>query len=214
LSFSIGVLVSGSGSNLQAILDQVHGRDGIEVAGVACNRPGAKALERAQQASVETTVFDASSYDDRPARDRAMSAWLTDRGVELVVLAGFMELLTTDFLAAFPGRIINVHPSLLPAFPGPRPVEDQLAHGVRVGGVTVHFVDSGVDSGPIILQEAVTLPYTRDPDEVLERLHEVEHRLLPRAIRLIADNALEFDPENPRVVHVNESALQEGARHG
>jgi phosphoribosylglycinamide formyltransferase-1 len=210
----VAVLVSGSGTNLQAILDDVRGRDGIEVVAVASNKPEARALERAREAGVETGVFDASAHGDRSARDRTMAAWLEERGAELVVLAGFMELLSKPFLETFAGRIINVHPSLLPAFPGPRPIEDQLDYGVKVGGVTVHFVDSGVDSGPVILQEAVRLPYTRDAEDVRARLHEVEHRLLPRAIRLIAHNAVGFDPENPRYVHVDESALQEGADHG
>ena len=107
-------------------------------------------------------MFEAAGYADRAARDEAMAAWLKERGVELVVLAGFMELLDSAFLAKFPAGVINVHPALLPAFPGAHPVEDQIAYGVKVGGVTVHFVDDGVDSGPIILQEAVSLPYTRE----------------------------------------------------
>jgi phosphoribosylglycinamide formyltransferase-1 len=141
-----------------------------------------------------------------------MVAWLRGQGAELVVLAGFMELLSPDFLAAFPARVINVHPSLLPAFPGAHPVEDQLAYGTKVGGVTVHFVDEGVDSGPIILQEAVPLSDLEGLDEVLDRLHETEHELLPRAIRLIAFGAVGFDADNPRVVHVDENALRDGAK--
>jgi phosphoribosylglycinamide formyltransferase-1 len=210
--FPIAVLVSGSGTNLQAILDRVHGRDGVEVAAVVSNNADARALERASQAGVETAVFSAGSYASRELRDREMAAWLKAREVELVVLAGYMELLTTSFLGAFQDRVINVHPALLPAFPGAHPVEDQLAYGVKVGGVTVHFVDEGVDSGPIILQEAVRLPYTRGQEAVLERLHETEHELLPRAIRLIARGAVSFDPDNPRLVHVDERAL-EGRDH-
>ena len=178
-SFSIGVLVSGSGTNLQAILDKVHGRDGIEVVAVASSQPGVKALQRAKSASVEAQVFEACAHEDRAARDAAMAQWLQARGVDLVVLAGFMEVLTERFLQEFPNRVINVHPALLPAFPGAHPVRDQLAYGVKVGGVTVHFVDEGVDSGPIILQEADDLPYNRSEDEVLERLHKTEHELLP-----------------------------------
>jgi phosphoribosylglycinamide formyltransferase-1 len=205
--FSIAVLASGSGTNLQAILDQVHGQDGIEVVAVAGNKPGAMALERARGAGIETEVFEGSDYGDREQRDRAMAAWLEARGVELVVLAGYMELLTTPFLRAFPERIINVHPSLLPAFPGPRPVDDQIAYGVKVGGVTVHFVDEGIDSGPIILQEAVRLPPGQDREEILELLHETEHELLPRAIRLLATGAVRLDPDNPRLVRVDESLV-------
>jgi phosphoribosylglycinamide formyltransferase 1 len=159
---------------------------------------------------VETAVFEAASYPDRAARDDAMAAWLHDRGAELLVLAGFMELLTTGFLEAFPGRVINVHPSLLPAFPGAHPVEDQLNHGVKVSGVTVHFVDEGVDSGPIILQEPVRTSHLDGQEELLDRLHRAEHDLLPRAIRLIALGAVGFDADNPRVVRVDESVLRDG----
>lgn len=208
--FPIAVLVSGSGTNLQAILDRVHGREGIEVVAVGSSKPAVKALERAEQAGVETAVFEASAYPDRPARDAAMVAWLRERGTELIVLAGFMELLTPGFLEAFPGRVINVHPALLPAFPGAHPVEDQLAHGVKVGGVTVHFVDEGVDSGPIILQEPVRISHLDRHEQLLDRLHEAEHELLPRAIRLIALGAVGFDADNPRVVCVDESVLKNG----
>jgi phosphoribosylglycinamide formyltransferase 1 len=204
--FHIAVLVSGSGTNLQAILDKLHGRDRIEVVGVASSRPGVQALERAEAAGVETAVFEASAYSSRAERDRAMAAWLEERGVELVVLAGFMELLDAGFLAAFPNRVINVHPALLPAFPGAHPVEDQIAYGVKVGGVTVHFVDGGVDSGPIILQQAIPLPYTRSKEDVLTVLHEAEHELLPRAIRLIAGGGVRFDELNPRLVLVEEES--------
>jgi phosphoribosylglycinamide formyltransferase-1 len=207
-SFRIAVLVSGSGTNLQAILDQLHERDGIEVAAVAASKPGVAALDRAQAAGVETGVFEAAAYPSRAERDRAMAAWLAERDVDLVVLAGFMELLDPSFLAEFAGRVINVHPALLPAFPGAHPVEDQIAYGVKVGGVTVHFVDDGVDTGPIILQHAVTLPYTRSKEDVLTILHEAEHELLPRAIRLIAGGQVRFDELNPRLVLVDERVLE------
>jgi phosphoribosylglycinamide formyltransferase-1 len=207
--FPIAVLVSGSGTNLQAILDRVHGHDGIEVVAVASSKPGVQALERAERAGVETAVFAAAAYPSRDERDREMAGWLRARGAELVVLAGFMELLRPGFLSAFPGRVINVHPALLPAFPGAHPVEDQLAYGVKVGGVTVHFVDEGVDSGPIILQEPVRISHHDDPDELLDRLHETEHDLLPRAIRLMALGAVGFDADNPRMVQVDESVLEE-----
>lgn len=202
------MLASGSGTNLQAILDRVHGRGGIEIDVVVSNRPDARALERARAAGVETAVFEASDHGGRDARDRAMAAHLKDRGVRLVVLAGYMQLLDAAFLAEFPQAVINVHPALLPAFPGAHPVEDQIAYGVKVSGVTVHFVDDGVDTGPIILQEAVTLPYTRDDKEILAVLHRIEHELLPRAIRLIAKGAVSLDPDNPRLVRVDDSALE------
>jgi phosphoribosylglycinamide formyltransferase-1 len=202
--FRIAVLVSGSGTNLQAIIDKLHGRDRIEVAGVASSKAGVHALERAHRAGIETEIFEASAYPSRAERDRAMAGWLKEREVELVVLAGFMELLDSAFLAEFPARVINVHPALLPAFPGPHPIEDQIAYGVKVGGVTVHFVDDGVDTGPIILQQAIPLPYTRSKENVLTILHEAEHELLPRAIRLIARGAVRFDELNPRLVLVEE----------
>jgi phosphoribosylglycinamide formyltransferase-1 len=208
--FPIAVLVSGSGTNLQAILDGVHGREGIEVVGVVSSKPAVRALERAEQAGVEVAVIEAAAYRDRAARDAAMVTWLRERGAELVVLAGFMELLTPAFLEAFPGRVINVHPALLPAFPGASPVEDQLAYGVKVSGVTVHFVDEGVDSGPIILQEPVRISHLDRHEELLDRLHEAEHELLPRAIRLIAFGAVGFDADNPRVVCVDEGVLKDG----
>ena len=202
--FRIAVLVSGSGTNLQAIIDKLHGRDGIEVTAVASSKPGVQALERAHKAGIETAVFEASAYPSRAERDRAVAGWLKERGVELVVLAGFMELLDSEFLAEFPARVINVHPALLPAFPGPHPIEDQIAYGVKVGGVTVHFVDDGVDTGPIILQQAIPLPYTRSKENVLTILHEAEHELLPRAIRLIARGSVRIDKLNPRLVLVEE----------
>jgi phosphoribosylglycinamide formyltransferase-1 len=202
------VLVSGSGTNLQALLDQVHGRDGIEIDVVVSNTPDAQGLERARAAGVETAVFDAGSYASRSARDAAMAAFLADRGIRLVVLAGYMQLLDPVFLDVFPQRVVNVHPALLPAFPGAHPIEDQIAYGVKIGGVTVHFVDHGVDTGPIILQEAVRLPYTRDDKEILTVLHRTEHELLPRAVRLIAKGAVSLDPANPRLVRVDETALE------
>jgi phosphoribosylglycinamide formyltransferase-1 len=202
--FRVAVLVSGEGTNLQAILDTVHGRDGLEVVGVASSRAGARGLERAAAAGVETAAFEIASFDDRDARDRALGDWLEERRVDLVVLAGFMELLGSEFIRRFEGRIVNVHPSLLPSFPGLRPVEQALEHGVKVIGVTVHFVDQRVDSGPIILQEPLPLPYSRDIAEIEQGVHEIEHRLLPRAVRLIASGAVRVDPDNSRVVRIDD----------
>ena len=197
---NLAVLASGTGTNLQALLDRVRGRDGIEIVAVASDKPDAMALERARGAGVPARAFPAAEFADRRARDLAMADWLTERGVELVVLAGYMRLLSAEFLARFPERVINVHPALLPAFPGLTPVEDALAYGVKVFGVTVHFVDGGVDSGPVILQRAIELPLARGTAEVLERLHPIEHELLPEAVRLIARGAVSFDPGNPRRV--------------
>lgn len=185
----IAVLVSGTGTNLQALLDTVHGHE-AEVVAVCSSVPGALALERAAARGVPTAVFERTAHADREARDRAMAAWLVERGVRLVVLAGYMELLTFAFLERFPGAVINVHPSLLPAFPGLRAIEQALAYGVKVFGVTIHFVDAGVDSGAVILQRAIDLPDARAPDEVLQALRPLEHALLPEAVRLFASGAL------------------------
>jgi phosphoribosylglycinamide formyltransferase-1 len=197
---NVGVLASGTGTNLQALLDRVHGRDGVQVVGVASDKPDARALERARAAGVDHDVFVVADYPDRAERDRAIADWLVSRGVELVVLAGYMQLLSGEFLDRFPDRVINVHPALLPAFPGLAAVEQGLAYGVKVFGVTVHFVDGGVDTGPIILQRAIELPDARDASDVLEHLHPIEHELLPEAVRLIARGAVSFDPANPRRV--------------
>ena len=201
MAFRVAVLVSGEGSNLQAILDTVHGRDGVEVVCVGSNQAQARGLERAAAAGIETAVFPGDV--DRDARDAELAGWLEAREVDLIVLAGFMEILGGSFIRRFEGRIVNVHPSLLPAFPGIRAIEQAVEYGVRVMGVTVHFVDEGVDSGPVVLQESFDLPYPRDIETIEQRVHEVEHRLLPRAVRLIAAGAVSRDPDNPRVVRID-----------
>ena len=203
MSFRIAVLISGEGTTLQALLDSVHGRDGIEVVAVAASREDARGLERARRAGVETGVFAVADHADRPARDGALAGWLDERAPDLLVLAGFMELLTAEFIHAHAGRMINVHPALLPAFPGVRAIEQALDYGVKVGGVTIHFVDEGVDTGPVLLQEAFDLPYHRDIGAIEQRVHEIEHRLLPRAVRLIAEGRVRIDSHNPRLVHVD-----------
>jgi phosphoribosylglycinamide formyltransferase 1 len=202
VSFSVAVLISGEGSNLQALIDEVHGRDGIELVGVVSSRADALGLERAERAGLETAVFSLADEPDRAKRDDALAGWLEERGVELVVLAGFMELLTPGFIRRFAGRIVNVHPALLPAFPGLGAIEQAIEHGVKVAGVTVHFVDEGVDSGPILLQESFDLAYHRDIAAIRQEFHDVEHRLLPRAVRLIAAGRVSLDPSNPRLVRV------------
>jgi phosphoribosylglycinamide formyltransferase-1 len=174
----IGVLASGEGTNLQALLEA-----GLPVVAVASNRPDARALARARAAGIATASFALEDYPDRAARDAAMATWLVERGVDLVVLAGFMHLLTPAFLERFPERIVNVHPSLLPAFPGAHAVEEQLAAGVAESGATVHLVDEGVDSGPILRQERVPVVTGDTPDSLHERIKQVEHRLLPQVVR-------------------------------
>jgi len=198
-SFRIGVLASGTGTNLQAILDRLHGRDGIAVVGVVSNLPGAPALERAERAAVEAAVLPRSDYPDRAARDSAIAEWLTERRVDLVVLAGYMELLSPEFVRRFEHRIVNVHPALLPSFPGLDAIGQALAHGVRVTGVTVHFVDRGVDTGPIILQRAVPVPSDDDREELERAIHAVEHELLPEAIRLLAAGRVRVEPGSRKV---------------
>jgi phosphoribosylglycinamide formyltransferase-1 len=196
----VGVLASGAGTNLQALLDHVHGRECVEVVAVGSDKPDAQALERARAAGVESAVFARDAFPDRRARDAAMAEWLVEQGVGLVVLAGYMQLLDADFLGRFPQRVINVHPALLPAFPGIGSVEQAIAYGVKVFGVTVHFVDEGVDTGPIILQRAIDLPEATEAQEVRATLRPIEHELLCEAVRLIARDAVRIDPSNPRRV--------------
>jgi phosphoribosylglycinamide formyltransferase 1 len=171
----IGVLVSGGGTNLQALLDAE-----LPVVAVASNKRDAPALARAGE--LPAAGFELGDYASRAERDAAMAEWLQLHGVEVVVLAGYMHILTPQFLARFPDRVINVHPSLLPEFPGAHAVADQLAAGVHESGCTVHIVDEGVDSGPILLQERVPV-FDGDTVETLhERIKQVEHRLLPQAV--------------------------------
>jgi phosphoribosylglycinamide formyltransferase 1 len=200
---NVGVLASGTGTNLQALIDRAHGRDGVVLRGVASDKPGARALERARAAGIDTEVFAREAFADRAARDAAMAAWLRAREVELVVLAGYMQLVSDEFLAAFAAGVINVHPSLLPAFPGLGAVQQALDYGAKVFGVTVFFVDGGVDSGPIIFQRALELPDATEAAAVLELLHPVEHELLVDAVLSLARGAVHFDPANPRRVLVS-----------
>jgi phosphoribosylglycinamide formyltransferase-1 len=196
----VGVLASGAGTNLQAILDRLHPGDEIDVVAVASDQPGAPALQRASRDGVPTGVFPLGP--DREERDAAIADFLAGHRVELVVLAGYMALLSPAFLARFPGRVINVHPALLPAFPGLHAIEQALDYGVKVFGVTVHFVDEGVDTGPIIAQRALELPDASDPAEVREALRPLEHDLLCDAILQIARGAVHQHPGHPRQVTV------------
>lgn len=193
----IAVLLSGRGTNLSALLEQVHGLD-AEIACVASDKDDAPGLRRARESDIPVKTFPADDYADREARDAAMAAWLHEQEVEIVVLAGYMAILSPAFISGFPDRIVNVHPSLLPAFPGMRAVEQAVEYGVRVFGVTVHLVDDGVDSGAIILQRSIDLPEMSDPTEVHQILQGIEHELLPEAVRLLARGAVTRDPENPR----------------
>jgi phosphoribosylglycinamide formyltransferase-1 len=182
---NVGVLASGKGTNLQALLETVHGAE-VTVAAVASDVPGCRALERARQAGIPVAVFPLADHRDRASRDLAIADWLGAQGVELVVLAGYMAILTPDFLTRFPDAIINVHPSLLPDFPGLRAIEQAIEAGRVTFGVTVHLVDEGVDTGPIISQRSIELPGVSDPELVHRELQKIEHELLPEAVRMLA----------------------------
>jgi phosphoribosylglycinamide formyltransferase-1 len=203
-AFRIVVLASGSGTNLQAILDRLHGRGEVEVVGVGSDKPTARALERARAAGVETAVFAAAEYEDRAARDAAIGDWVEGHGADLVVLAGYMQLLSASFVQRFRNRVINIHPALLPAFPGLDAIGQALAAGVETTGVTVHFVDEGVDTGPAILQRELAVPPGGERAELERALHALEHELYPEAISMIAQGRVRIDASDPRVVIVDE----------
>jgi phosphoribosylglycinamide formyltransferase 1 len=203
-SFRIVVLASGSGTNLQAILDELHGREGIEVVGVGSDKPDAWALERAQVEGVPTAVFERDRYEGREARDAEMGDWIESRGADLVVLAGYMQLLSGDFVARFRNRVVNIHPALLPAFPGLDAIGQALAAGVGVTGVTVHFVDEGVDTGPAIVQRQVPVPASGGREALEAAIHAVEHELYPEAIRMLAEGRVRIDASDPSTVVIDD----------
>ena len=208
-TFRIVVLASGGGTNLQAILDQLHGKEGIEVAGVASDKPDAFALERAAAAKVPTGVFARDDWPDRKARDLAMADWIDSVEADLVVLAGYMQLVSPEFVARVRGRIVNVHPALLPSFPGLDAIGQAIEHGVRITGVTVHYVDEGTDTGPVIRQQAVEIPANWDRDELEIAVHDVEHAIYPESIRMIAQGRVRIAAENPRQVIIDSKGANE-----
>jgi phosphoribosylglycinamide formyltransferase-1 len=193
----IAVLVSGSGTNLQTLLDDPA--IGPRIALVLSDRPGVFALERAERAGVETVVLQLGDYPDRDAYSEAVRDALLARGVDVAVSAGYMRILGRTFADAFAGRWLNVHPALLPAFPGAHAVRDALQWGVKITGVSVHFVDEQVDHGPVVFQEAIEVFPDDDWDSLEARVHEVEHRLLPRAVRALLEGRLKVEG---RIVHV------------
>jgi phosphoribosylglycinamide formyltransferase-1 len=203
-TFKIVVLASGTGSNLQAILDRVHMREGIEVVGVGSDKPGAPAIERARAANIPVGLFPGEDFVDREARDAAMAEWIEERRADLIVLAGYMQLLSSAFVARFCNRIVNVHPALLPAFPGLDAIGQALDAGANVTGVSVHFVDEGVDTGPVIAQREVDIPADRDRAALELAIHTVEHQLYPEAIRMIAAGRVRIDADDPRRVVVDD----------
>jgi phosphoribosylglycinamide formyltransferase-1 len=174
----IGVLVSGEGTNLQALIDA-----GLPISAVASNKPGARALRRAETAGIETAVFDAADYDSRERRDVALAQWLQQKGVELVVCAGYMHLFRKPFFDYYGGRIVNTHSAPLPDFPGAHPIEDVLAAGASDTAATVHYVDEGIDTGPVIAAERVAVHEDDDVETLRARVQAVEHRLLPRVVK-------------------------------
>lgn len=178
----IGVLVSGEGTNLQALIDE-----GLPIAGVISSKPGVPALDRAENAGIATAVSDLDDYETREARDGAMADWLQERGVDLVVCAGFMWLLRDSFLERFPNRVVNTHAAYLPEFPGASPIADALAAGAQETGATVHLVDSGIDSGPILAQERVPIEPGDTAETLWPRVKETEHRLLARVVRELCE---------------------------
>ena len=198
---NVGVLVSGSGTNLQAILDaQTRGELGpARVRVVVSNVPGARALERARAAGVATEVLPHKEFASRDAYDAALIALLRRHEIELVALAGFMRLVTPAFLQAFPGRVLNIHPSLLPAFPGLHAQRQALAHGVKVTGCTVHLVDAGLDSGPILAQAAVPVLDGDDEAQLSARILAEEHRLYPATLRAVAEGRVTIEGRRAHV---------------
>jgi phosphoribosylglycinamide formyltransferase 1 len=195
--YRIVVLASGTGTNLQAILDSLHGRDGFAVVGVGSDKREARALGRAREAEIETAVFPREEFADRAARDAAMGNWIAGLEPDLVALAGYMQLLSPGFVGRFRDRIVNVHPALLPAFPGLDAIGQALAAGVDTTGVTVHFVDEGVDTGPPILQREVPVPASRDREELENAVHAVEHQLYPEAIRTLRQGISKVAADDP-----------------
>ena len=198
------VLVSGAGTNLQALIDRVHRRsdEPARVVLVVASRDDALGLERARDADIPVTVVRLEDHPDRAARDRALAGVVAGADPGLVVLAGWMSILTRDFLDRFPDRVINLHPSLLPAFPGMQAIEEALAWGVRVTGVTIHYVEEAVDAGPPILQEALPVLYGDSAETLRERVRAVEHRLLSQAVALFARGRVRRDPERSRQVEI------------
>ncbi len=228
--FRIAVLASGSGSNLQALIDRLHrprfevidtdedtpsiagaatreeapaGARRIEIVLVLSDVPGARALERADRAGIRTATIAARDFKDRVQHDLALATKLCEAEPDLVVLAGYMRIVAPSLLTAFPWRVINLHPALLPAFPGTHSISDAVRYGVKVTGVTVHFVDPGVDTGPVIAQEAVRVEDGDTAETLAARIHEVEHRLLPATVRLIAAGRVKPPLPGSRVVQVD-----------
>lgn len=205
--FRIVVLISGSGTNLQRLIETVHMPGGpSEIVLVVSSSENAYGVERARTAGIPTRIVARDASVARTDRDRALADVVAAEAPDLIVLAGWMSILTGAFLDRFPNRVINLHPSLLPAFPGMHAIDEALAWGVRFTGVTVHYAEEEVDGGPPILQEPVPVYVGDTPDSLAARVHAVEHRLLPDVVRLFAAGRIWRDPQSPRKVHI----LEEG----
>ena len=201
MALKIAILASGSGTNAQSMFDKI--RAGVldaEVALVICNRPGAKVLDRARQAGIPALELDHTAYPDRESFDRELVRALREAGAELIVLAGYMRLLTPGFLEAFAGRVINIHPALLPSFPGVHGAADARAWGVRISGCTVHFVDEEVDHGAVIVQAAVPALPGEPPEDLQRRIHALEHRIYPQALQWFAEGRIRVEGRDVRVL--------------
>lgn len=206
-AYRIVVLISGSGTNLQRLIETVHApRGDAEIVLVVSSRAEAGGVERAEAAGIPTRIVTRDANADRTGRDEVLADVVAEARPDLVVLAGWMSILTGAFLERFPNRVINLHPSLLPAFPGMHAIDEALAWGVRWTGVTVHFAEEEVDGGPPILQEPVPVHFSDTSESLAARIHAAEHRLLPEAVRLFAAGRVLRDPYSPRTVQI----LEEG----
>ena len=191
MPLNIAILASGSGSNAQAMIDKAAaGVLDVNICCIVCNRPGAGVIERARKAGVTCVVLDHKEFADRESYDRAVVQTLQDHGTQLVVLAGYMRMLSTAFLAAISGRVINIHPALLPSFPGVHGGADACEYGVKISGCTVHFVEEKMDSGPVVIQAAVPVNPDEEVDDLMQRIHAMEHRIYPQAIQWFAQNRI------------------------
>lgn len=200
MTLNVAVFASGNGSNFQAIVDAKQaGKLDVSIELLVCDKPQAKVVERAKQAGIETFVFQPKNYNSREDYEQEILQLLQHKKVDLIVLAGYMRLITSTLVEPYYGKMINVHPSLLPSFPGVNAMKQALDYGVRVTGVTVHFVDGGLDSGPIIAQEAIVVEESETEETLAVKTHAVEQELLPRVIGWIAQGKLQLDARHVKI---------------
>ena len=204
--YRLVVMVSGNGSNLQALIDNVHHNPKVdaEIALVVCSKDGARALQRAAEAGIATSVVALTDPSDREERDGRLNEAIGAVDPDLIVMAGWMSIVTGVFLNQFPDKVINLHPSLLPAFPGMHAIQEAFDWGVRTTGVTVHIAEEAVDGGPPILQEPVPILADDTVETLAERIHGVEHRLLCHCVTLYSQGRIRRDPATPRRMIVND----------